>query len=79
MILAAWHDPASDADRIGWVRDYHRATAPYCEPGGYVNFMADGDGARVQDNYLYKRLAEIKRAYGPGNLFHLNQNIRPAP
>ena len=64
MILASWHDPASDADRIGWVRDYHRATAPHCEPGGYVNFMADDDGARVQDNYLghYKRLAEIKRA-----------------
>ena len=63
------------------MRDYHRAAAPNCEPGGYVDFMADDDGARVQDNYLghYKRLGEIKRAYGPGNLLHLNQNIRPAP
>ena len=80
VILAAWHDPADDQQRIGWVRDYHQATAPYSEPGGYVNFMADDDSARVQDNYRrhYTRLADIKRAYDPGNLFHLNQNIPPA-
>jgi hypothetical protein len=50
VILAAWHDRAADQDRIGWVRGCHRATAPYCEPGGYVNFMAD-DSAKVADNY----------------------------
>jgi len=80
VILAAWQDPADDEQRIRWVRDYHHATAPYSEPGGYVNFMADDDSGRVEDNYRghYKRLAEIKRAYDPGNLFHLNQNIPPA-
>lgn len=80
VIVAAWQDPEHDADRIAWVRDYHKATEPYSEPGGYVNFMADDDGDRVQDNYRghYQRLAEIKRAYDPGNLFHLNQNIPPA-
>jgi FAD/FMN-containing dehydrogenase len=80
VIVAAWQDKAVDAERIGWVRDYHAAIAPYSEPGGYVNFMADDDGARVKDNYQghYDRLAEIKRSYDPGNLFHLNQNIQPA-
>jgi hypothetical protein len=80
VILAAWPDPAHDEQRIRWVRDYYQATAPYSEPGGYINFMADDDSARVEDNYRghYKRLAQIKRAYDPGNLFHLNQNIPPA-
>jgi len=81
VIVAAWHDPAVDEQRVRWVRDYYEATAPYCEPGGYVNFMDDDDGSRVQDNYRghYQQLAEIKRVYDPGNLFHLNQNIPPDP
>jgi FAD/FMN-containing dehydrogenase len=81
VIVCAWQDPAKDAERIQWVRDYYEATAPYSEPGGYVNFMADDDQARVQDNYRghYQRLTEIKRTYDPDNLFHLNQNIAPAP
>ena len=61
------------------MRDYYQATAPYSEPGGYVNFMADDDRSRIQDNYRgnYDRLTDIKRTYDPGNLFHLNQNIKP--
>jgi FAD/FMN-containing dehydrogenase len=79
VIVAAWQDPAVDAERIAWVRDYYRATAPHSEPGGYVNFMADDDQARVEDNYggNYRRLVDIKRTYDPDNLFHLNQNIDP--
>ncbi len=80
VIVAAWQDPAVDAERIQWVRDYYTATAPHSETGGYINFMADDDQARIQDNYRgnYQRLAEVKHAYDPGNLFHLNQNIKPA-
>jgi FAD/FMN-containing dehydrogenase len=80
VIVAAWQDPALDKERIQWVRDYYRATAPHSEPGGYVNFMADDDQARIQDNYRgnFTRLADIKRRYDPDNLFHLNQNIQPA-
>jgi FAD/FMN-containing dehydrogenase len=80
VILCAWQDPALDQERIQWVRDYYAGTAPHSEAGGYINFMADDDGARVQDNYRghYQRLAEVKRTYDPDNLFHLNQNIPPA-
>ena len=43
--------------------------------------MADDDQGRVQDNYKdnYGRLTGIKKRYDPENLFHLNQNIQPAP
>jgi FAD/FMN-containing dehydrogenase len=80
VIVAAWENPADDAERIQWVRDYYEALAPHSEPGGYVNFMADDDGSRVHDNYRqnYQRLTEVKRTYDPDNLFHLNQNIPPA-
>jgi FAD/FMN-containing dehydrogenase len=80
VIVCAWQDPSVDAERIQWVRDYHAATAPHSEAGGYVNFMADDDEDRVPDNYgvNYARLREVKRTYDPDNLFHLNQNIAPA-
>jgi FAD/FMN-containing dehydrogenase len=80
VIVAAWQDPGLDKERIQWVRDYYQSTAPYSEPGGYINFMADDDNARVHDNYRgkFERLAQIKKTYDPGNLFHLNQNIPPA-
>jgi len=79
VIVCAWNDPSKDAERIQWVRDYYRATAPHSEPGGYVNFMAEDDGGRVAENYggNYKRLVDIKKKYDPDNLFHMNQNIRP--
>ncbi len=80
VIVAAWQDPAVDAERIQWVRDYYTATAPHSETGGYINFMDDDDQVRIRDNYRgnYQRLAQVKHAYDPGNLFHLNQNIKPA-
>ena len=80
VIVCAWQDSALDQQRIQWVRDYYQALAPYSEPGGYINFMADDDEARVHDNYRgkFERLTQIKKAYDPGNLFHINQNIPPA-
>jgi FAD/FMN-containing dehydrogenase len=79
VFLAAWNDPAKDAERIQWVRDYYQAMAPFSEPGGYINFMQDDDYHKIHDNYRqnYDRLVHVKRAYDPGNLFHVNQNIKP--
>jgi FAD/FMN-containing dehydrogenase len=80
VIVVAWSDPALDAERIQYVRDYYDATAPLSEEAGYVNFMSADDESRVAQNYgpNYKRLKEIKHRYDPDNLFHLNQNIQPS-
>jgi FAD/FMN-containing dehydrogenase len=79
VFLAAWTDPGNDSERIQWVRDYYQALVPYSEPGGYINFMQDDDYGKIRDNYRqnYERLVQLKRAYDPGNLFHVNQNITP--
>lgn len=79
VFLAAWNDPAKDAERIQWVRDYYQAMAPYSEPGGYINFMQEDDYGKIQVNYRqnYDQLVQVKRKYDPDNLFHINQNITP--
>jgi FAD/FMN-containing dehydrogenase len=79
VIAGMWPDPADNEANIAWVRDYYAAIAPHSEEGGYVNFMAGDDQDRIKANYRgnYDRLVEVKRKYDPGNLFHLNQNIRP--
>ncbi len=42
--------------------------------------MMDEGQQRVEATYVenYRRLAGIKAKYDPDNLFHVNQNIRPA-
>jgi FAD/FMN-containing dehydrogenase len=70
-----------EADRQ-WVRDYWSALVPHAGTiGGYVNFMSEYEEDRVKAAYghaKYARLAQIKRDYDPGNVFHLNANISPA-
>ena len=48
--------------------------------GTYINFQGsatDEDLAAAYPPATYARLAAVKRAYDPGNLFALNHNIEP--
>ena len=70
-----------EADRA-WVRSFWEAMRPHATgAGSYVNFMTDVEEDRVKAAYgaeKYARLGRIKREWDPGNLFHLNVNIKPA-
>jgi FAD/FMN-containing dehydrogenase len=80
VIAGMWENPADNAANIAWVRAYYEALLPHSAEGGYINFMDGDDQDRIKTNYRghYERLAAIKATYDPTNLFHLNQNIRPA-
>jgi FAD/FMN-containing dehydrogenase len=75
-------DPeAANRDLISnWCKTYWDALHPYSAGGAYVNFMMDEGQERVQATYRdhYPRLAATKQKFDPGNLFCVNQNIRPA-
>ena len=64
-----------------WTKAYWEAVHPFDMGGAYPNFMMDDEGeARIRASFggNYARLAQVKQSYDPANLFHINQNIRPA-
>ena len=73
-------DPGKVEDIGSWSRAYHDALHPYSAGGAYVNMMMEEGQDRVEAAYgeNYGRLAKIKAKYDPGNVFHVNQNIKPA-
>jgi FAD/FMN-containing dehydrogenase len=79
LILSQWDDPADAPTNIRWTRELFDAMGPHFR-GVYVNNLGDEGSDRVRDAYggNYDRLADVKAAYDPDNVFRLNQNIRPA-
>ena len=80
---AIWSGPGDDEANIGWVRSLWNAMQRYSTGRLYLNFPGHGEGADlVRDAFgdqTYARLQKVKRKYDPQNLFHMNQNILPAP
>jgi FAD/FMN-containing dehydrogenase len=73
-------DPANREKISSWAKAYWTALHPYAAGGAYVNFMMEEGDERIRATYgkNYDRLAKIKKRYDPANLFHVNQNIKPA-
>lgn len=80
VIVGVDPEPANNDRMIAWAKDYWLALHPYSAGGAYVNMIMDeGEDtikAAYRDNYV--QLARIKATYDPTNLFHTNQNIKPA-
>jgi len=84
-IYGFWSDPAHDAARIAWVKEFSDAMRPHAMAGQYVNFLGhdDADAHRkalaAYGPAKLERLMELKRRYDPANLFRINHNIPPKP
>lgn len=79
-IINPFVDPAIVDEATAWNRSLFTALLPKAT-GVYANFLEDEGDGRIRDAYpggTYERLAAIKRRHDPANVFHRNQNIRPA-
>jgi FAD/FMN-containing dehydrogenase len=82
LLVTSWDDPAEDETNIRWARETWAAILSHTEGGVYVNYLSDArhEGEnRVHAAYggNYERLAVVKRAYDPSNLFRTNYNVAP--
>jgi hypothetical protein len=80
-VMAGVDPDPENVDAISsWSREYYEALHPFSAGGAYVNMMMEEGQDRVEAAYRenYGWLAETKAKYDPSNLFHVNQNIKPA-
>ena len=84
LILGGWELASADEENIAWTRETWKAMQPYASDAVYVNYLneeADEGSERIKAAYgpeKFARLAVLKAKYDPGNLFRMNQNVRPA-
>jgi FAD/FMN-containing dehydrogenase len=79
--FGVWEGAENDARQIKWAKDSLAMMREYATGGIYLNFIGDEGQDRVRAAYgekNYARLAGIKKTYDPDNIFHRNQNIKPA-
>ena len=79
---SAWSDPALDAANVDWCRRAMAIVEPDRTLGAYANGNADtgpDESRRIYGDAKLARLAALKRAWDPGNAFHVNPNVAPAP
>ena len=81
LLVSEWTNPADTERNITWTRESYAALQPFIAPGRYVNYLDDdepGDPAVAAYGPNYARLRQLKTKFDPSNVFHMNQNIRPA-
>ena len=81
-IDSTWSEAGDDDANIAYTRAFWDATAPFSNGQTYFNFpglFEEGEAAaRASYGANHDRLARIKAAYDPDNVFRPGQNIRPA-
>jgi len=78
---SAWTDAALDAANIDWCRRAMAVVEPDRTLGAYANGNSDTgpeESRRIYGDAKLARLATLKRAWDPDNVFHVNPNVLPA-
>jgi FAD/FMN-containing dehydrogenase len=77
-ISSAWDHAKDDAENIEWAREAWRDMRQFSTGGTYINFLTEEEGddrTRAAYRTNYDRLAQVKAAWDPTNLFRTNKNI----
>jgi hypothetical protein len=77
-VNGSWADPSTTQDNLAWTKESWDALAPFATGASYANFEVDGKVMAIYGEEKYQRLQKVKDKYDPGNLFRLNQNIKPS-
>jgi FAD/FMN-containing dehydrogenase len=78
---ASWDDAGEDDVNRDWVRRAMAVIEPDTTLGRYANENADAgpeESRLIYGDAKLARLAVLKRAWDPDNVFHLNHNVAPA-
>ena len=74
-----WEGADGDDANIAWTRGATTAFSPGISSGMALNFYTEVGEDEIADSFGARlaRLKTLKQKYDPGNLFRLNQNIKP--
>jgi hypothetical protein len=76
--ISCWMEPADDDRLIAFTSEFTEAMAPFGTGAPYLNLTVESDRMReAHGAEAYDRLAALKVAYDPENVFRLNHNIEP--
>jgi FAD/FMN-containing dehydrogenase len=78
---ASWSSPDDDELNIDWCRRAIEIVEPDRALGAYANGNADAGpeaSRRIYGDAKMARLAALKRAWDPDNVFHVNPNVAPS-
>jgi len=80
-VTAAWERPEEDATHVAWTREAWDDMKAFSTGGTYINFLTEDEGNERIAAALgtgLGRLANVKAAWDPENVFRTNRNIVPA-
>lgn len=81
-VSGSWDDPGLDQDGIAWARAAIDSVGAWQHPGAYSNYVSQPESpleaSAMYGSAIYARLAQVKQAYDPGNMFRSARTITPA-